>query len=98
MSRNTVKKVSFGARPTPVPVAKEADSWVGKPTGEPIEDRTLLKEAAQPASSEPMKRLTIDVTDSLHRRMKVACATRGLKMADVMRELLEKEFPAGQGA
>jgi len=30
----------------------------------------------------------------LHRRIKSVCAQRGLKMADVLRELLEQEFPA----
>jgi hypothetical protein len=39
------------------------------------------------------KRLTIDVSEDLHRRMKVACAERGLVMADVVRELLERRFP-----
>ena len=41
-----------------------------------------------------MKRFTIDVPLALHRRVKTACAQRGLKMADVLRELLEREFPA----
>ena len=41
----------------------------------------------------PMKRLTLDVPLELHRRIKVACATRGLKMADVLRALLERQFP-----
>ena len=29
----------------------------------------------------------------LHSRIKIECAERGLKMADVLRELLEREFP-----
>ena len=41
-----------------------------------------------------MKRFTIDVPASLHMRVKVACTQRGLKMADVLRDMLEKEFPA----
>jgi len=45
------------------------------------------------APTEPMKRFTIDVPVALHRRVKAACAERGLKMADVLRELLEREFP-----
>jgi ParG len=48
-------------------------------------------EKATPA--EPMKRFTIDVPVRLHARVKVECARRGLKMADVIRELLEREFP-----
>ena len=41
-----------------------------------------------------MKRFTIDVPESLHKRVKIGCAQRGLKMADVLREMLEREFPA----
>jgi hypothetical protein len=43
--------------------------------------------------SEQTKRLTIDLPESLHRRVKIGCAQRGEKMADVIRALLEKEFP-----
>lgn len=41
---------------------------------------------------EGMKRLTIDVSASLHARIKSQCALRGVKMADEVRELLEKHF------
>jgi len=36
----------------------------------------------------PMKRLTIDVPETLHRQIKTACAQRGTKIADEVRELL----------
>ena len=39
---------------------------------------------------ERMKRFTIDVPESLHRRIKAECALRGVKMADFLRETLEK--------
>lgn len=42
--------------------------------------------------AETMKRLTIDVPASLHARIKSQCALRGVKMADEVRELLEKHF------
>lgn len=42
--------------------------------------------------AEAMKRLTIDVPASLHARIKSQCALRGAKMADEVRELLEKHF------
>ena len=44
-------------------------------------------------ADEPMKRLTIDVPVELHRRIKAACARRGLKPSSVLRDLLEREFP-----
>ena len=41
-----------------------------------------------------MKRFTIDVPVSLHTRVKTECAKSGRKMADVVRDLLERQFPA----
>ena len=40
-----------------------------------------------------MKRFTIDVPVELHRRIRAACARRGLKVSSVLRDLLEREFP-----
>ncbi len=39
------------------------------------------------------KRLTIDVSADLHRRIKMACVSQDRLMADVVREILEKAFP-----
>ena len=39
-----------------------------------------------------MKRLTIDVPESLHRSIKAQCAMRGTKIADEVRELLLKKY------
>ena len=41
---------------------------------------------------EPMKRLTIDVPESLHRSIKAQCAMRGTKIADEVRELLLQKY------
>jgi len=55
--------------------------------------------AAAPARSldaaSTLKRLTIDIPEPLHRRIKVACARRGAKMADEIRRLLEERYPEG---
>lgn len=73
-----VKKVMFGAkRPTDQPPAA-VDNWV---------------ENREPGATEPTKRLTIDVSRSLHRRIKSQCALQNLVMADEIRDLLEKRFP-----
>jgi hypothetical protein len=40
-----------------------------------------------------MKRFTIEVPETLHTRVKLGCARRKVKMADVVRERLEREFP-----
>jgi predicted DNA binding CopG/RHH family protein len=42
--------------------------------------------------TEKNKRLTIDLPESLHSRIKATCAMRGLKMNEVIRELLEAHF------
>lgn len=94
------KSVSFKV-PTSK-LATGADAWIANRGAEPAAtDReggtvTALKAVeAAPAESpkEKMSRFTIDVPESLHRRVKMQCAGRGQKMADMMRELLEREFP-----
>jgi hypothetical protein len=64
---------------------------VVKPTVEPVV-KPMVKPIAAPA--EAMKRFTIDVPVSLHTRVKTECAKSGRKMADVVRDLLERQFPA----
>jgi hypothetical protein len=39
-----------------------------------------------------MKRFIIDVPVSLHRRVRAACAKRGLTTSNVLRDLIEREF------
>jgi ParG len=66
-----------------------------KPAAMPGSADDWVKAAAEavPAPAGPMKRLTIDVSEDLHTRLKVGCARRRLKMADMLRELLDREFP-----
>lgn len=40
------------------------------------------------------KRITVDVSEDLHTRIKVACAAARVKMADAVRETLEQRWPA----
>jgi hypothetical protein len=61
-----------------------AEEWVQ--SSGPLDRETAL--------FEPMKRFTIDVPVELHKRVKAGCAQRGVKMCDLLRELLEREFPA----
>ncbi|RYC29360.1 hypothetical protein D3273_24265 [Lichenibacterium minor] len=73
-----------------------ADSWVSSRSAdaEVAAPGPVEPEPAPAAPAETMKRFTIDVPASLHTRVKIGCAQRGLKMADVLREMLEREFPA----
>jgi hypothetical protein len=76
------KKIDFGAK-RPSTQAGNVDDWV------------LDREAT---NDEPMKRLTIDVPLSLHKRIKSQCAMQNLVMADEIRTLLEQRFPQAAGA
>jgi len=40
------------------------------------------------------KRITVDVTEDLHTRIKVACAVARVKLSDAVREVLEQRWPA----
>lgn len=79
------KTVSFGAKPQPKQDPVSPDQWVSGTSAEPA------------AESIPMKRLTIDIPESLHRQIKTQCAARGLRMADEIRNLLEQHFLNGEG-
>ena len=76
------KKVSFAAKPSNRATSTDADKWVER------------RETPVTESGDPMKRLTIDVPSSLHRRLKISCAQRGSKMADEIRTLLEQHYQA----
>jgi hypothetical protein len=71
------KKVSFGAKPSLRAAASDAEAWV--------KDRVMDEK-------EPMRRLTIDISDRLHRNIKAQCAMRGTKIADEVRELLLQKY------
>lgn len=69
----------------PVTLPKPAEAWVGNVAG-------TEKPAAKPDL--PTKRLTVDVPEDLHRRIKVQCAMKDTQISDVVRDILAKEFPA----
>ncbi len=94
------KKVSIGKRPgASRPSAEAIDKWMeaqssgaGESAPQPETAAVAAKPSAAPAPK--MKRLTIDIPDSLHRRVKSRCGMDGLRMADVIRDLLEQRFPS----
>ena len=72
------KKVSIGTKPTSRGEPVAVDSWV--------------ESRGTDNASESMKRLTIDISESLHRAIKSQCAMRGTKIADEVRELLFQKY------
>ncbi|MGZ8220076.1 MAG: hypothetical protein ACXWT0_00360 [Methylobacter sp.] len=76
--KDAKKRVVIGKRPTAIkPVPENADDWVDK--------REVVEE-------EGIKRLTIDIPESLHREIKAQCAMRGAKIADEVRVLLMQKY------
>jgi hypothetical protein len=75
-----MKKTTFTPKPSQKnPPLNSLDAFVGV--------------SPEQSTGEKMKRLTIDIPQNLHRRVKAGCAVRGIEMASLMREFLEKEFP-----
>lgn len=72
------KRVTFGSQPRTKPETASGAEQW-------VENRT---------AEEKNKRMTVDVPESLHRRVKAGCAVRGVSIRDVILELLEHEFPA----
>ena len=75
-------KRGFAARPG------DPESWVRAPE---------LAIGRMP-NAEFTARLTIDVTPALRGRIKIAAFQRGLTVADMLRALLDREFPVDDGA
>jgi predicted DNA binding CopG/RHH family protein len=62
------------------------ENWVNA-TGKPNQLTT------RDISAPTMKRLTIDVSEALHKSIKSSCAIKGVNMADEIRRILEECFP-----
>lgn len=65
-------------------------TFAGKPAPKPV---ATPEQWVENRTTESMKRLTFDISESLHRRIKSQCANNGVKMTDALRELLERHFP-----
>jgi hypothetical protein len=76
------KKVNFKTKKS---MEEAADKWV--------QSQVPIDAAAGESEGAPMKRLTIDVPQDLHKRIKTYCAANGLIMADEIRTLLDEKFP-----
>ena len=77
------KRVPIGNRPATDPTA---EMWVRK--GDGVANGPTATRATTYTA-----RLTIDVTPALRGRIKVAAFRQGVTVADLLRALLEREFP-----
>ena len=71
----------FAARPA------DPDQWI----------KAADSASRAPATAAFTARLTIDVTPEMRGRIKIAAFGRGVTVADMLRELLEREFPPTEG-
>ncbi|WP_343577817.1 hypothetical protein [Pseudomonas sp.] len=73
------KRIGIGARPLSHP---QAEAWIRQ--GIAIDNGKVERYSA---------RLTVDVTPALRTRIKLAAFDRGVTMAEMLREVLERQFP-----
>ena len=76
------RKRGFAARPA------NPEGWIRAGDAPPVRDSAAASYTA---------RLTIDVTPDLRGRIKVAAFSCGVTVADMLRELLAREFPDTEG-
>ena len=81
MTARTDKR-GFATRPA------DPDSWIKAGDAQP-----KRPDAAEAYSA----RLTVDITPALRGRIKIAAFQRGVTVADMLRDLLAREFPPTDG-
>lgn len=102
------KKVSFGTKPkkkASVDDWVENREASAESTEHPKHESTAVTESAEFASAtetisqsekkadkQAMKRLTLDIPESLHRRIKGTAVMEGVTMVNMLRELLEETY------
>jgi hypothetical protein len=84
-----MKKITMtAARPR---VAAPIDEWVQSRMGQDDEQPIA---AVPPTPPEQTIRLTLDIPKGMHKRLKLGATEREQTIADVIRELIGREFPA----
>ncbi|MBH3339937.1 hypothetical protein SAMN05216178_6701 [Pseudomonas saponiphila] len=73
------KRIGIGARPLTDP---NAEAWIRQ--GAAVDSGKAERYSA---------RLTLDVTPALRTRIKLAAFNRGVTMTEMLREVLERQFP-----
>ena len=79
MSTTHGKRIAIGARP---PANPHTEAWVRQGDTDGVQKGELYT-----------ARLTLDVTPALRARIKVLAFTQGVTVAELLRTLLEREFP-----
>ena len=77
--KRTGKRIAIGARP---PANPHAEAWIRQGDGADLNKGDLYT-----------ARLTLDITPALRARIKVSAFTQNSTVAELLRALLEREFP-----
>ncbi len=77
--QRTGKRIGIGARP---PANPHAEAWIRQGDTADRQKSDLYT-----------ARLTLDVTPAMRARIKVSAFTQGVTVAELLRGLLEREFP-----
>ena len=86
------KKVSFGRKPGTVDKPVDLEEWVTNREALVEIEHPLVSEAE--TKPEKIKRLTLDIPESLHKAIKLKATTEGVTMVNLLRELLEEHYGA----
>lgn len=84
----SAKKVPITKKPIASETPRSLDDWVSS---------SELSEEEKPSESKPekMKRLTLDIPQSLHRAIKRKAIDENQTMAELLRALLEQNYGPG---
>jgi hypothetical protein len=79
------KTLTVPPKPQPANLPATGNEWISRTES--------LPQDVPPANEKPV-RLTFDISEDLHQRIKIACARRGIKRMSVeLRRILEQHFP-----
>jgi NRPS condensation-like uncharacterized protein len=97
-AKSRFKRPDQPVTPTLIPEAERFVHGTDQATEPPRLEPAPPPEAAHQVEKgtpkpEAMKRLTIDIPEGLHKRVKSQCGAQGTTIADVVRAFLEKKFP-----
>tara|TARA_B110000503_G_scaffold143147_1_gene242842 strand:- start:7443 stop:7682 length:240 start_codon:yes stop_codon:yes gene_type:complete len=77
-----VKKIVIDRKPTKVNTSL-IDYWV---------ESGSIKESIEKQSLSNNKKITLDVSEGLHKKIKIYCTYNNIKIKDKLLEILEREF------
>jgi hypothetical protein len=72
------------------PPPEKAQPSEQPPESKPKEKSTLMSKLMQSPEKEATVRLTVDLSESMHRKLSILCARTGRKKVEVVRMLLDE--------